>query len=91
MSDDGLSRTLYTNMKALYHGILNLGGYTPLSVTMVEETSPIYTFTDLKFTYANLCKVLVHSSAKGKRYQSAGILCENESYLNIEEHAIVSK
>ena len=90
MSEDGLNRQVYTNIKALYNGILATD-YTPIVVTMVEETSPMYTYTDIKFTYANLVKVLRHSSNDGKRYESAGIGCENGSYLNIQEHQIVSK
>ncbi len=90
MSEDGLKRQVYTNIKALYNGILETG-YTPIVVTMVEETSPVYTYTDIKFTYSNLCKVLRHSSKNGERYETAGIGCENGSYLSIQEHPIVSK
>jgi len=90
MSEDGISRRVYTNVKALYNGILETG-YTPIVVTMVDETSQIYKYIDLKFTYANLCKVLRHSSNDGKRYETAGIGCDNGSYLTIKEHQIVSK
>ena len=90
MSEDGLRRNVYTNIKALYKGILETG-YTPIVVTFVEETSPVYTYTDIKFTYANLLKVMRHSSKNGERYELAGIGCENGSYINIQEHPIVSK
>ena len=90
MSEDGLRRNVYTNIKALYNGILETG-YTPIVVTFVEETTPFYTYTDIKFTYANLVKVMRHSSKNGKRYELAGIGCENGSYISIEEHPIVSK
>ena len=91
MSEDGLGTNVYTNVKAMYNGILNLGGYTPISVTTVIETSPMYTFTDLKFTYANLVKALRHSNHNNLRYEHVEILCEGECSLQIEEHAIVSK
>jgi hypothetical protein len=90
MSEDGLKRQVYTNIKALYNGILATD-YTPIVVTMVEETSPMYTYTDIKFTYANLVKVLRHSSRNGKSYENAGIGCEDGSYLEVQEHQILSK
>jgi len=90
MSEDGINRQVYTNVKALYNGLLKTG-YTPIVVTMVEESSPVNIYTDLNFTYANLCKVLRHSSHEGKRYESAGIGCHNGSYLNVQEHQILSK
>ena len=91
MSEDGLGTNVYTNVKAMYNGILNLGGYTPISVTMIKFTSPMYTFTDLKFTYANLVKALRYSNLNNLRYEHVEILCEGGCSLQIEEHAIVSK
>lgn len=90
MSHDGLAKEVYTNIKALYKGIMNTG-YTPSVVTMIKTSESGYTITDLKFNYKNLCKVLRTSSRGGKFYENAGIGCEGDAYINVEEHQIVSR
>ena len=90
MSHDGLAKEVYTNMKALYNGIMNTG-YTPSVITMYEVSESGRTLTDLTFNYKNLCKVLRASSRGGKFYENAGIGCEGDAYINVEEHRIVSK
>ena len=90
LSEDGLYTDVYTNIKALYNGIAKLG-YTPLSVTFIEETSPIYTFKDVAYNYANLTKVLRQSGKNGTRYEHTTINCEHGCSIHIEEHNIVSK
>lgn len=90
LSEDGLYTDVYTNIKAMYNGIAKLG-YTPLSVTFIEETSPIYTFKDVAYNYANLTKVLRQSGKNGTRYEHTTINCEHGCSIHIEEHQIVSK
>ena len=90
LSEDGLCTNVYTNIKAMYNDIAKLG-YTPLSVTLIEETSPIYTFKDIAYNYANLTKVLRHSGKNGTRYERTTINCDYDCAIHIEEHSIVSK
>jgi hypothetical protein len=90
LSEDGLHTDVYTNIKAMYNGIAKLG-YTPLSVTLIEETSPIYTFKDIPYNYANLTKVLRQSAKGGTRYERTTINCEYDCAIHIKEHSIVSK
>jgi hypothetical protein len=90
LSEDGLYTDVYTNIKALYNGIAKLG-YTPLSVTLIEETSPIYTLKDIPYNYANLTKVLRQSGKGGTRYERTTINCEYDCSIDIVEHNIVSK
>jgi len=90
LSEDGLYTYVYTNIKAMYNGIAKLG-YTPLSVTLIEETSPIYTFKDIPYNYANLTKVLRQSGKGGTRFEHITINCEYGFSIHVEEHSIVSK
>jgi hypothetical protein len=90
MSHDGLAKEVYTNMKALYNGIIKTG-YNPTTVTIMEISKEGRTFTDVAFNYKNLCKALKNSSRNGQVYEHAEIGCEGDSCINVEEHQIVSK
>lgn len=94
-SEDGLMTQVFTNIKALYNGITEYG-YSAETITMVsrpEDRSNMqgYKFTDVKFTYANLVKALRDSSDGGRLYERVTINCENDNFMYVAEHQIVSK
>ena len=94
-SEDGLMTQVFTNIKALYNGIVEYG-YNAETITMVsrpEDRSNMqgYKFTDVKFTYANLVKALRDSSDGGRLYERVTINCERDNFMYVSEHQIVSK
>lgn len=91
LSDDGLMPLVFTNVKALYNGLLN-DGYEANTITMIKYfDNGGYETTEVKFTYANLVKVLRESSRGGSTYESAFIDCFNGGTMEVKEHGIVSK
>lgn len=88
LSEDGLHGSVYTNVKAIYNGISQLG-YTPLVVTIMDRSN--YTYTEVKYTYANLVKAIRSSSGDGKYYSRVTIDCEGGASIEIQEHEVVSK
>lgn len=94
-SEDGLMTQVFTNIKALYNGIIE-NGYIAETITMVirpDDRSNIqgYKFKDVKFTYANLVKALRDSSDGGRLYEGVTINCENDNSMYISEHQVLSK
>ena len=94
LSEDGLMSQVYTNIKALYNGILEHGYEAKTIMIRSRETneSAHYggRFTEVKFTYANLVKGLRESSDGGKLYERLTIICKGGD-MRIYEHEIVSK
>lgn len=78
-SEDGLVKTVYTNKKALYNGILETG-YNCKTVGSYGNTK--------QFSYPNLCKMLVEFSEGGKYLEQTTVYCEGGSELEIQEHLI---
>jgi hypothetical protein len=94
-SEDGLMTQVFTNIKALYNGIID-NGYVAETITLVRTPKDRadmygYKFTDVKFTYANLVKALRESSNGGRFYESVTINCENDNFIYIKEHYFVHK
>lgn len=94
-SEDGLMIQVFTNIKALYNGIL-YDGYKAETITMVSRPADRgniqeYKFTDVKFTYANLVKALRDSSKGGRFYERATINCIGGNEMYIQEHDVISK
>jgi hypothetical protein len=95
LSEDGLMTQVYTNIKALYNGLVDKG-YTAETITMIDRPSDRndtqgYKFTDVTFTYANLVKALRKSSENGKLYERVTINCERGNLMYVSEHPVVSK
>lgn len=94
-SEDGLMTQVFTNIKALYNGIL-YDGYKAETITMVSRPNDRsnmqgYKFTDVKFTYANLVKALRDSSNGGRFYERVTINCSGGNEMYIAEHEVISK
>jgi len=68
LSEDGLDRQVYSNVKSLYNGILDTG-YNCETVRYVNNS--------IKFSYANLVKMIKLSKNEGKYY--ATVYVENSN------------
>jgi hypothetical protein len=86
MSEDGLDINCFTNIKALYNGILQTG-----YVTENDNATLGYYGGLIKFNYPNLVKELNKNSQNKKYYSRAYINCENNNSLEIQEMNINSK
>lgn len=77
-SEDGLVKTVYTNKKALYNGIIETE-YNCKTVGTHGNTK--------QFSYVNLCKMLTEFSNGGKYLEQTTVYCEG-SEIHIQEHLI---
>lgn len=84
MSEDGNMPYVYTNVKALFNGILETG----YSANYICDMDEKYNWVNSKFTYSNLVKAL-------KKEQGARIYPETNAggygSLEIQEVLILSK
>ena len=85
MSEDGLDINCFTNVKALYKGILDTQYVTE------NDSATIGYEGKVKFSYPNLVKELNKNSQNKKYYSRAYINCENSNSLEIQEMNIKSK
>ena len=86
MSEDGLDINCFTNIKALYKGILDTHYVTENDCATIG----FYGGT-IKFNYPNLVKELNKNSQNKKYYSRAYINCKNGNSLEIQEMNIKSK
>jgi len=66
LSEDGLDRQVYSNVKSLYNGLLDTG-YTCETIRYINDS--------VKFSYINLVKMIKLSRNEGKYY--AKVYIEN--------------
>ena len=94
LSEDGLNHDVYTNVKAMFNGIEELGdGYMPtiISVHDRKANEGKGAWLKLKYSYANLVKAIRISTTEGKYYASLTLENDYEVLIEINQHRIVSK
>ena len=82
MSEDGIHTKVFSNIKALFNGITEIG-YKPLTVNTHKTEKIVY-------NYNNLVK-LIRSSQEKNRVYLCYIQCENGGTLDIMEFSLHSK
>jgi hypothetical protein len=87
MSEDGNDRYVYTNIKALYNGIIDTG-YDVNYISLSRMTNGRFELYDIKLTYANLVNEL-KKTTNLHLYKET----ENSGYgsLEIQEVSIKTK
>lgn len=91
LSEDGLIVPMFTNIKALYDGIL-AQEYAPKNISMwIKDEKGGGEVVDMKFTYANLVKALRKNSNGGTNYSYCDIDCDGGCTISVNEHAVVTK
>lgn len=84
LSEDGLQTECYTNIKALYNGIMETG--------YINGGEQVGFYTEsVKFNYANLVKKLKESTQNNKYYANVQILEGTETKIYIKEMQIKTK
>lgn len=68
LSEDGLDKQVYSNIKSLYNGVLETG-YKCETIRYINDS--------VKFNYSNLVKMVKKSQNDGRYY--ANVYIENES------------
>lgn len=87
MSEDGNCSEVFTNIKALYNGISDTGYKCQAISVWNDELNRTQSF---KFNYGNLVAAIRMSQGRN-RFTMCDILCEGNSYLEIQELSIRTK